>query len=364
MSEEHGGDIWGAARALGVGPGEITDFSASITPFGPGDAALEAARRALRLAGAYPDRSMRELRGALARLYGVEEGEVLPGNGSTEFIYLVPAVFAPASALVVDPCFSEYRAALEAYGCRVEGLAAREEDRFLPDGDELFAAVDGGGYDLVWLANPANPTGAAMEREFVVETARRCLRRGAVLVVDEAFADFDESLSVKGDAVGMENLVVLRSMTKFFALAGLRVGAVVACRAVIERFERLAPPWSVNVAAAAAAVAAIDDAAHAGRIRRWLRDEAPRMRRRIEATGVCEVFPSAANYFLLKLRPPGITGRHVRKLLFERMMLVRDMRGFRGLDDRFLRVAVRLPAENDMLARGLAAAAASGQRSP
>ncbi|MEE9613764.1 MAG: threonine-phosphate decarboxylase CobD, partial [Thermodesulfobacteriota bacterium] len=322
MKETHGGDIWAAARRAGKSPEEIIDFSASISPLGLSPRAAGAVREALALSGAYPDPDVRELRHALADHHGISPEELLPANGSTELIYLVPSVFRPKKALIVEPAFSEYRYALELGGVSVDEFQCREEDSFLPDIEGLFKRLEGR-YDLLYIGNPANPTGALMEKELLLKVVDECGKHGTVVIVDEAFADFSEEDSVKASVGEFENLVVLRSMTKFFSMAGLRLGYLVAPPAVVERFRSFLPPWSVNTLAQAAGVATLGDTEHMEEIKRWFASEREYMPGRLGKFAELEVFPSAANFFMIKSSWDGVAGGHVKDALGERGILVR-----------------------------------------
>ncbi|MFQ5465042.1 MAG: threonine-phosphate decarboxylase CobD [Thermodesulfobacteriota bacterium] len=351
MKDIHGGDVWEAARALGLEPHEIIDFSSSINPLGPPKGALRAAARALKFAPAYPEPHSATLVRAFARRHGLVPGRVLAANGSVELIHLVPRVLRPERALIVEPAFSEYRAALGLAGSRVKGLAARAADSFRPSPARLAAALDAatGCPDLLFVANPANPTGALMEKAGLIEIIRLCRRRGTTVVVDEAFMDFTEGESVK-DAVGRyTNLVVLRSMTKFYSLAGLRLGFLVASEAMVKRFSRSIPPWNVNTAAAAAAAAALTDDKFAARTLEWLSRERAYLARGLEATGLLRVYPSSANFLMAEITAGAPPAGELGSRLFRRGILIRDLAGFRGLGPRFFRVAVKGRRENRLL---------------
>lgn len=353
MKDIHGGNIWGASVASSVPVEEILDFSASINPFGAPEGVRAAIERVLEkgLASPYPDPESSALRSCLARFHGVLPSEVLPGNGSTEFIYLMPAVYRPKNALIVEPAFSEYRRALEGSGCRVFSLILREKDGFAFDPGR-FADTMKRGFDLVVLANPANPTGALLEKAEVIEAARICGKQGAALVVDEAFADFAEAGSIKRECVAMRNVVVLRSMTKFFSMAGLRLGFIVARASTVKRFSSLIPPWSVNTLASAAGVAALEDSGYIAKTLRWAGRERAALFKGLSSIGALKPYPGAANFLMAKITSPVAAKELKARLLCDRM-LIRDLSAFRGLGDRHFRVAVRKGRENRLLTEAL-----------
>ena len=332
----HGGAV---SRLLGVSEGDLLDFSQNINPLGAPTAALKAARRALdEGAGRYPDPLYPRLREVLAMYLGVSPGNVVPTNGGAEALFLAARAAAGAGkALILEPTFSEYAAAARAAGLEpVRRVARRPEDGFRLD---LAALEDLKGVALVFLCNPNNPTGDALTRTEVLELAARVREGDAALVVDEAFADFAPEASVAPEV--SEDLYVTRSLTKFFAIPGLRLGCLVCEGAT--RAQEFQPSWSVNAVAAAAGVVAVQDRGFA----ETSVAEVARLREELfEALGALPQlvpFPSAANFLLVR-GPPGLPER-----LSRRGVLVRGCEPFPGLGPGYFRVAVRGAAENERL---------------
>jgi threonine-phosphate decarboxylase len=330
------GDL--VSRSLGVRVGELLDFSQNINPLGAPKDALEAARRALyEDSGRYPDLEYTGLREALAAYLGVGAEMVVPTNGGAEALFLAArAAGTGGKALVLEPTFSEYAAAAAAAGKEPVRRVARREEDFEWDSTPLR---DLEGVSVVFLCNPNNPTGDLLDRGAVLELAARVVEAGAVLVVDEAFADFVPEISVT-DMVD-RGLWVARSFTKFFAIPGLRLGCLVCDEA--GRVQTLQPSWPVNSVAAAAGIAAAEDKgfAEASRV------EVARLREDLfgaldDLPGL-QPFPGAANFLLVR-GPDGLPERLAR-----RGVLVRGCGPFYGLGPEFFRVAVRSAEENGRL---------------
>ena len=335
----HGAHGGAASRALGVSEGDLLDFSQNVNPLGPPARALEAARRALyEEAGRYPDAGYPGLRGALATYLGVPPENVVPTNGGAEALFLAArAAGAGGRALILEPTFSEYAAAARAAGLEpVRRVARRPEDGFRLDPAALENLE---GVALVFLCNPNNPTGDALSHTEVVEAAVRVREQGAVLVVDEAFADFAPEAGVAAE-VG-EGLYVARSFTKFFAIPGLRLGSLV-CESA-GRMQELQPSWPVNAVAAAAGIAAVGDRnfvdASLAEVARLRED----LYLALDALPGLVPFPGAANFLLVR-GPAGLPER-----LALRGVLVRGCAPFPGLGPGYFRVAVRGAAENERL---------------
>ncbi len=353
MRYRHGGDIWKTARMLGTEPARIIDFSASINPLGLPQTVRRAIKDNIDLLSAYPDPDMEELKSAFARFHGIGNKNVLPANGSTELIYLIPAALKPKRALIVEPAFSEYRRSLRMCACDVRDFLASESEDFVPDLKRLEKRLDKS-IDILYIANPANPTGTALDKEGLLRLADRCRRLGIVLVVDEAFSDFTEENSLKHEAAGSDNIIVLRSMTKFFSIAGLRLGFAVSGKRLLKALRMVQPPWSVNTLAEAAGTAILQDSAFMLRTRRWFQREKVFLSKTLSSIEGLKRFPSDANFFLMKILKRGLDAGMLKdRLLKKKMILIRDMEGFRGLGKRFFRVAVRAREENRLLASAL-----------
>jgi threonine-phosphate decarboxylase len=339
----HGAHGAAVSRFLDVADTELLDFSQNINPLGAPAGALEAAERALREeTGRYPEAGYRRLREALAGYLRVSPATVLPTNGGAEALFLAArSAAAGGKALIPEPTFSEYAAAARAAGLEPVRRVARR----LGDGFRLDPAAlrDMDGVGLVFLCNPNNPTGGALERAEVLEVANRVRCSGGVLVVDEAFADFARGVSVVGEAGG--DLYVARSFTKFFGIPGLRLGCLVC--ADPERVQRFQPSWAVNAVAAAAGTAAVGDERFADASVAEVASLREELFERLKALSGLTPFPGTANFLLVR-GPEGLPGRLARWGI-----LVRGCEPFFGLGPGYFRVAVRSAYENERLLAAL-----------
>lgn len=347
----HGGNIAAAARRYGLEGRPIIDFSSNVNASGPSRAAVRAAKRALAQIDRYPDSQSQELRRAIARYHGIKPEHILCGNGSNGLIHLIPRVLRPANALIPVPSFVEYAAAVEDAGGTVTPFALGERDGFRLDPVDMSFAL--AGKDLTVFANPNNPTGRIVSKADVLEILRYAAREGATVVVDEAFMDYDETESVVKEAVQAPNLIVLRAFTKFFGMPGLRIGYAVMNDGLADRIGKSLEPWTVNIPAQAAAVAALQDWSHIERTRKVTARERERLAAELRLLPGIEPFPASANFIFIKLN--GIDGPSLTDKLGLRGILVRDCSSFPGLDARFLRVAVRTARENRKLIKALRA---------
>ena len=348
---DHGGNVFSIARSLGVRPEEILDFSASINPLGISPAVRGALLSSIDRLTHYPDSDAAELKEALAAFHGLDESAVCVSNGSTELIYLLPRLLGGKRALVVAPAFSEYAKALAREGWAVAYLDLAPRDGFdLPL--DLLEERLGEGFDALFLCNPGNPTGRLIPPATVEKVCDICRSHGVFLVLDEAFMDFCEEGSAKRLVVAGGG-VVLRSMTKFFAIPGLRLGYALGPAAVVAALAALREPWSVNDQAQTAGLAALSDRDCRERTVRFIAGERAFLATSLAALPGLRSYPSAANYLLVEIEE-GPSATELRDMLLGRRILIRDCSTFHGLSDRFFRVAVRGRDENERLAEQLA----------
>lgn len=339
----HGGDIWLASRSSGATPAEILDFSASINPLGLPASVEKALRKSIKSVPPYPDPSSKELKEALAGFHGINTNEVVPANGSNEIISLLPRMLGRGPALIVEPAFSEYRKALALHGIKAKSIVLKPDSGYRLDAGRVKRAVEG--CSAIYLANPSNPAGVLTPKETILDMILHARKKGALAVVDEAFADFT-NVSVIPEAVRAGNAIVLRSMTKFYAMAGLRLGYAIGNRRLISRLSSFVPAWSVNTLAAVAGVTALKDKAFRKRTDEWFQDEREFLFNGLSAIEGLEPFASSANYVMVRLKR-GLDSRKLRKALFEKNgLLIRELSAFRGLGPEYFRVAVLRRKDN------------------
>ncbi|HTY20310.1 MAG TPA: threonine-phosphate decarboxylase CobD [Geobacteraceae bacterium] len=351
---DHGGNVLAVARSLGVSPAEILDFSASINPLGPAVGVREALADAFDTIVHYPDSDCSALREALALSHGVKSANICVANGSTELIYLLPRLVHGKRALLIAPSFSEYARSLARDNCQAEYLVLQSTDGFSLTMDQLAERLHEG-YDICILGNPGNPTGRLYPLVQVKEFFHLCRSAGSLLVVDEAFMDFSEDESAKHIATDNDGILILRSMTKFYSLPGLRLGYAIASELTTERISALREPWSVNTPAQAAGIVSLAAEGYADSTRRLIAAEREHLSAGLAAIPGLRPFPSAANYLLVEISK-GPPAWEVASRLRAQHILIRDCSNFTGLDGRFIRVAVRSPSENERLISALASA--------
>lgn len=357
----HGGNICAATRATGIPEDKILDFSASINPLGVPRGVAEALAAAIDRLCHYPEPYSEGLCEHLAHLFGVGTDSILCGNGSAELIYLLPRALKPARVIIPEPTFSEYERACRIAGTkRVIGYRLKREDDFDVSpaafaGRIVEACASGstsrkGGSRpakpkvMAFLCNPNNPTGRLVAKSDVLALAEVAREHGCYLVVDEAFLDFCPGESVLDKVMENPCLIVVRSMTKFYALSGLRIGYAVLHPSVYRLVLPYKEPWTVNALAQKAAIEVTKDISFQKASLAAMAEEKAFVEGELKKLAI-EFVPSRANYYLLRLD----RALEKKAALEKKGILVRDCSNFAGLGQGFLRIAVRSRRENEIL---------------
>lgn len=342
----HGGDIHGFARSAGVMLEDVTDFSASINPLGAPRAVMKAIRESLLDIEHYPDPEARQLKEKLSEVYRIDRSLILCGNGCTELIYLLPGVMPFKKVIIPRPTFIEYELACKAArpGCVVVDHRLDRKDGFLIDPLNLVMDAAERKADAVFLCNPNNPTGRLTNRQRLRETADIAAKRKIHLIIDESFIEFTSETSMAEFVGKNPYLIVLRSMTKFYALPGLRLGWGVFPDRMIKALTGRKQPWSVNALAQAAGIAALGEPGLHEKTIQYVEKQKVSLETGFARLGL-EYIPSDANYCLVRTNSApriiaGLKGHNI---------LVRDCSGFKGLDKRYMRIAVKKKKENGSL---------------
>jgi len=335
----HGALDYGELRDHQVTPAALIDFSENSNPFGPSPAVREAL--ATVDPARYPDRDCLALRHLLAEQIGATEGEIVVGNGAAELLWLIAFAFLRSGdrVLILGPTFGEYARMAGLMGASITHWQAEQASQFAIDADVVAQQIAACAPKLIFLCNPNNPTGTLIDPEQIAQWARAMPQ--SLFVVDEAYLAFVAGLPSLYDW-RLPNLLVVRSLTKEYALAGLRLGYVVGPSSLVAGLTQARVPWSVNVAAQAAGVAALHDQRHLQESLAALQLAKNELVAGLQALG-WQPFASHTHYFLLDVG----NGAAFRQQLFNHGLLVRDCASF-GLPT-CVRIATRRPAENQSL---------------
>lgn len=333
-------------------PGDhpLLDFSTNLNPLGPPAWLAEQLMNVLAGVQRYPDPMYREACQAIAEVEGVAPEAVLLTNGGAEAIFLAAALHARRRAVIVQPTFSEYARACRQHGLAVSSLDLENGSFLLDESKAQRAIVES---EVMFLCRPNNPTGILVPGAVIERLLAAGLEHGTTLVVDEAFIDFmtpDQRLTPL--LARYPNLVLLRSLTKYYAIPGLRLGYLLGSADKVARLRALQMPWSVNHFAASLPPLLLADRSYAASTNRWFMTEHSRLQDGLVAAGL-RVVPSQANFFLVQPVAGHMASDDLFAFLLRSGILARHTRNFSGLEGGWLRLALRDSTENDQLLRVL-----------
>lgn len=345
----HGGDVFSLAEKLGCDDKKIIDFSVNINPLGLAPSVRTALAQNLDLAVQYPDPLCRKLTEAISDYYGLLKESILCGNGAADLIFRLVYVCKPKRALILAPTFAEYALAMEQVGCEVVAYNLKENNNF--NIQEDFLEILTPDLDMVWLCNPNNPTGQLTSKTFLLKVLEKCETFSIKLIVDECFMDFveaPEKYSLLAELGNYKCLVILKAFTKFYAMAGLRLGY--GCFSDLElkkAVQQAAQPWSVSGIAQLAGVVALNDDEYAKETKALIRREYDYIQEHLTRLGFY-CYPSAADYILFKSPIKGL-----KEMLMEKGILIRHCGNYTGLTDLHYRIGIKSHEQNQLLIEAL-----------
>ncbi len=352
----HGGDRVSAAEKFPFHPDQFLDFSANINPMGPPPTVYKTMEQAMGRIDRYPDPGKRALTRKLSSLHHMEEDFILVGNGAAELLSLLFQAFRPRRVGLLSPSFVEYERMARIYGVEIVRYVAAEENEYRPHLQEMLARFEE--CDLILLGTPNNPTGSVYAREELLHLFAWSKARQILCVLDEAFIDFlpdQEQATLLPFLRHDSYFLLLRSLTKIYAIPGLRLGYALASPHMIRRLESFQVPWSVNLLAQEVGLACLDEKEYVEQTRVLIQQERSFLNEAITERLGWRVYPSAANYLLVRILDP-FTVTDLQEVLGKRGILIRNASSYVGLTPFHFRIAVRTRTENARLMEEMARA--------
>lgn len=332
-------------------PEKYIDFSMNVNPFGMPDCIRENWSKWLSVVSDYPDPQKQSITKKIAKKNSVPIDCLLVGNGGAELISIVGKMFHQKRVVIVQPAFSEYEIACRVNECKVFNHHLQEGDWQLSP-EQLIHFLDDVGAEALFLCTPNNPTGVVYREEDVLKIVRACHQRQITVVIDEAFYDF---YSMQQSYIKYlhhyPNLIILRSLTKMYAIAGLRLGYAIAHPEVMKVISSYQPHWSVNGVALQAGEICLDEFEYVETTVRFICKERARLFCFLKENQFA-VSASQVNFYLLRdvLRVDQLP---LFRFLLKKGIVPRHTANFPGLDGRWLRFAIKQPDENDSLMEAL-----------
>ncbi|MEM3653292.1 MAG: histidinol-phosphate transaminase, partial [Candidatus Bathyarchaeia archaeon] len=333
----HGGEVWEIFRKYRKDPKKILDFSANINPLGCTPKVIKTIKENLWQIPLYPDNSGLELKNAIANYEEqINPNNIILGNGSIELIHLFARTFIKNGdkAIVPIPTFEEYAYAVKKANGKVVRIKAWFKYKFTLK--KVLSKIDSK-TKAIFLCNPNNPTGNLIDKGEIIEILEETNKKSILLFVDEDFMDFvdeEERFSLVKMVKEYRNLFVLKSFTKTFGLAGLRLGYGVANEEMIDLLSMVKIPWNINSIAYIAGIAALKDLAFLKKARKIIKKERNFLINEFKKLKKIEVFPTNANFILLNIKNVGFKSYEIKeRLLKDYNILIRDCSSFKGLNE-------------------------------
>jgi threonine-phosphate decarboxylase len=351
---EHGGNLYAAIRKAGGSFAEILDFSANINPLGLSKKIRETLHESLESIIHYPDAQGFALKQAISQQYRVSTEYITIGNGAVELMYVLCHMIKPKRILVTAPTFSEYERAARACGAMIEYFNLNESTDFDIDVQGMTKRLSG--IDVIFICNPNNPTGQLLENTQIEPLLLAAKKQNTYVVVDESFIDFlpDDSIyTCRSFLEHYDNLIIVHSLTKFYAIPGLRLGFSLASFKVTNLLHEGKDPWNVNTLAQNAGVAALGDHMYQVESKEFIaKIKIELYNNLLEIDGLKPYLPSV-NFILINIKKTQMTAEELRQAMATHNILIRDCSNYPGLSSQYIRVAVKRPEQNIRLVETL-----------
>ncbi|HEX9025138.1 MAG TPA: threonine-phosphate decarboxylase CobD [Clostridium sp.] len=345
----HGGNAKEISRKNKIEYDKILDFSANINPLGMPNSAKRAIIDGLDEVEKYPDITYFELKCSIGEFENINKENLILGNGAAEVLFNVVRGINPKNTLILAPTFSEYEEATKAINGNIIYYKLKEKNNFCIQEDILdYINID---LDLIFICNPNNPTGTITEKDLLKKILIKAEKNDVMVLIDESFLDFiEENLSMISYINEYENLIIIKSLTKFFAIPGLRIGYGICSNVSLkENVENISPAWNINILAEIATKTAIKDKNYIEESIKFIKDEKEYLYNELKEINGLKVYEPNVNFVFFKT----IIKMNLKNELLKNNILIRSCSNYEGLDNSYYRIAVRSHEENSKLIKNI-----------
>ncbi|AWK52710.1 threonine-phosphate decarboxylase [Clostridium beijerinckii] len=345
----HGGNAKEISRENKIEYDKILDFSANINPLGMPNSAKRAIIDGLDEVEKYPDITYFELKCSIGEFENINKENLILGNGAAEVLFNVVRGINPKNTLILAPTFLEYEEATKAINGNIIYYKLKEKNNFRIQEDILdYINSD---LDLIFICNPNNPTGTITEKDLLKKILIKAEKNNVMVLIDESFLDFiEENLSMISYINEYENLIIIKSLTKFFAIPGLRIGYGICSNVSLkDNIEKISPAWNINILAEIATKTAIKDKNYIKESIKFIKDEKEYLYNELKEINGLKVYEPNVNFVFLKT----ISKMNLKNELLKNNVLIRSCSNYEGLDNSYYRIAVRSHEENSKLIKNI-----------
>jgi len=348
----HGGNLQRIGDKYKIDKNKIIDFSSNINPLGMNSTIKKTVKESLKIIKSYPDPNNTVLTKALSDYYGIDKKNILPGNGSSQLIYLLPKILKIKKALIIRPNFAEYELSLNTLNIKIKDINNDNNGTFKTPVESIRKHIKDA--DILYLSNPNNPAGYIYNKDELLFLAKECENENTYLFIDEAFIDFvinREELKMINQLNKFKNLIILNSFTKTLAIPGLRLGMLSADEEIIENLKKIMPPWSINSIAQniGAKIESYKDFINKSAI--YINKEKDYLYNNLNLIKNISFYESYANYILCRLNKRSL--QELENHLGKNRIAIRNCSNYKGLDNKHFRIAVKRRRENSKLIKYL-----------
>ncbi len=327
----------------------VVDFSSNVNPLGYPTSVKKLLGSWMKKIPVYPDHNSKKLKKQLSSYLGISASNLVVGNGATEVIYnFCRAIIGKNTHVLIPiPIFGEYEAAVRLCAGKLQFFKTMNLEEDLA---QFMKKISTNG--VVFVCNPNNPTGALISKKSIIQIAKHAKTKNAMVFVDECFMELTQTpqQSVIDQIQKLDNLFVLRSLTKSFGLAGLRVGYGVGNKSLASILNKIKIPWNVSGLAQEAAITALSERDFLAKTRKLIKAESAFLQNYISELDDFSCFATTTNFILIKTK---INSKRLQKKLLQKKILIRDCSTFRGLTQNYIRIAVKTHKENLKLVTAL-----------
>lgn len=349
MGSGHGGNVEEIARKYNLDEKSIIDFSANINPLGLSNNVKEEIIKAIDKVERYPDITYFNLKKAISKYENIKEDSIVLGNGAAEVIFNICRGLKPKKAYLIAPSFIEYEDALKSVDTKIDYYILKEDFIIKED----FLNNISNDLDIIFICNPNNPTGVLTSKDFLIKVLQKAVNTNTTVVVDESFLDFVENkndYTTINEIDKFENLIVVKSLTKFFAFPGIRIGyGITNNQAYIEAINKSSISWNVNTLANFGAIKALSEKQYINDTILYIKKENEYLYNSLKEFKNINLYKGEVNFMFFKC----LKSIDLKEELIKKGILIRDCSNYIGLNKGYYRVAVRKRCENEMLIKAL-----------
>lgn len=338
----HGGNIKEIERKLGVNCNKIIDFSSNINPLGVSKHVKKAIIDSMGDINKYPDISYIDLKKSISKYEGIDESYLMLGNGAAEVLFNILKALSPKRVLIPAPTFSEYKEAAECINAQIE-IYNLKEDTLFEIGESILEKITKD-IDVIFICNPNNPTGVLTSKELLIKILTKSKEFNSIVLIDESFIDFlNGDFSMINNLKKFNNLIVLKSLTKFFAIPGLRIGyGLCSNEEIRNKVNSITPAWNINILADIATRVSLKDKEYIKETIQYMEKERRFLYNELKGFKNLTVYTPSVNFIFFKCN----LDIDLKYELLKSDILIRSCSNYDNLDKYYYRVAVKNREDN------------------